>query len=460
MPQFICESCKSAAVDAFCFREICTASEESLLCSNKTRLEGLVESVIEISADGDINESEEALNVKREEEFEEIHVSYPFCGETYASTSELSDHVQDSHQQYENEIEVQTDPSAKQQYETTQSLCNTQTNNVHPYSSRKFECFVCAKRFETPSKLKRHMIVHRDVLDPDELPKRPVKDYKYKCEICSKRVETPSKLQRHLRAHTKQPKSDSGMNQRPVKCSGCDLRFWDSVKMERHQVIHSEDFERSKIVHPEGFMFTCVICIEKLPSFDECIAHMKDHREDYEKNSEKTCRLCSKSYPKLANLIRHSLLHEENATHECIHCGKRLGLGDDLFTHLLRHQGFRPFACDLPSCGRSFMKAHKLKQHMASHEGKPAKDFICGHCDKRFSELDYLKRHLMRHSGRKDHKCNVCPAQFTFKSELNSHTLTHTSDKRFSCNTCTAKFSKKQALKIHLNTHTGEVSEK
>lgn len=386
-----------------------------------------------------------------------MQISCPFCGEACESTSDLSDHIEDSHQTYEAGDNAE---GSRQHHEATSEHSFQGNNQSALTSSRKYECFVCAKRFETPSKVKRHLIVHRDVLDAEKLPAQPVKDYKYECEYCAKRVETPSKLLRHLRVHEKQNKVYTGINQhRPVQCNDCHLRFWDAVRLERHQVIHSDDFERSKIVHPEGFLFTCVICLHKLPSFEECIAHMKNHREDDDQNSEKTCQLCSKAYPNLTNLIRHSLAHEENATHQCIYCGKRLGLGEDLFAHLLRHQGFKPFVCEFPTCGKSFPKAHKLKQHMISHEGNSSKDFICGHCDKRFSELDYLKRHLIRHSGRKDHKCNICSAQFTFKSELNSHLVVHSSEKLFSCNSCSAKFSKKQTLKNHLKKHTGEVSE-
>lgn len=323
-------------------------------------------------------------------------------------------------------------------------------------SSKKHECHLCGKRFETPSKLQRHMIVHRDVLHPSIVPERPTKALKYICEICDKLVETPSKLQRHMRVHEKNQKI-YGINQhRPYPCSHCEMRFWDKVKLDRHLIIHSEAFQSSKIQHLDGHLFTCVICLQKVPDYEECMQHMRNHREDFDETAEIACKLCPKVYPKLANLIRHSKVHAENATHQCIYCGKKMGIGDDFIEHMLRHEGFKPYICDMPSCGKKFVKIHILRQHMETHVG--TKSFVCNLCNKNFTEQEYLKRHLKRHSGRKDHVCNICQARFTFKSGLTSHMTTHSLEKLFACNTCSSKFGKPSSLRLHQKIHTGEVS--
>lgn len=189
------------------------------------------------------------------------------------------------------------------------------------------------------------------------------------------------------------------------------------------------------------------------------IQHMKDHREEIGENTEVKCKLCPKSYPKLSNLIRHARTHEENATHECIHCGKRMGMGDDLIDHLLCHQGFKPFHCEVEGCEKSFIKYHKLRLHQKSHEDNIEKPHACNQCEKTFSDVEYLKRHLLRHSGRKDHACSLCPSRFTFKSGLNSHMTTHSmNSKKFSCDKCDAKFTKMQSLRTHQKIHLDDVS--
>jgi KRAB domain-containing zinc finger protein len=183
---------------------------------------------------------------------------------------------------------------------------------------------------------------------------------------------------------------------------------------------------------------------------------MKSHRDELSSQSQIACRLCNRTYPKLANVIRHSKLHPENATHQCIHCDRRFGLGDDFIDHMLRHNQFKPHVCDFPGCGKSFMKAHKLKLHKSTHVKNPLKNFECDKCDRKFSELEYLKKHLFRHLGIKSFECSLCPARFSAKNGLDSHMTTHTKEKKFECGICGAKFSKAQTLNLHIKIHTNE----
>lgn len=54
-------------------------------------------------------------------------------------------------------------------------------------SSRKYQCTICLKLFESPSKVQRHLSVHRDVLDPSDIPKRPQKEFKVSLVLGSRR---------------------------------------------------------------------------------------------------------------------------------------------------------------------------------------------------------------------------------------------------------------------------------
>lgn len=434
----VCDTCKERAIEAYKFRQICIVSND------------------QIRAD---------FNVEAEEYEEEIYEEPEIANETEKTgqqfvTNEASvnyEIIEDCSQEsfeYPSESEAFT---RVDEHENVEHQNRDRNISSHSKSARKYACQLCSKRFETPSKVQRHMIVHRDVLDPSDVPQRPPKEYKYMCLVCEKLVETPSKLERHMRVHEKSGKLFDGINQhRPFACTHCEMRFWDKVKLERHLIIHSEAFENSKIQHPDGHLFTCVICLLKIPSYEECMQHMRNHREDYGESVEIGCKLCPKVYPKLVNLIRHSKVHAENATHQCIHCGKKMGVGDDFIDHMLRHEGFKPYTCDMPACGKKFVKIHKLRQHMETHLG--SKSFACGQCDKKFSEQEYLRKHLLRHDGRKDHLCHICQARFTFKSALNSHITTHMMKKSFSCNLCPSKFTKLSSLRTHLKIHSGDVS--
>ena len=455
----VCESCKLRAIEAFKFRQICIVSNDQIRSELKEDNKDCEEELIindvvernqptfedEISENDIIEDSQESFQSDSELSGQTLHneaanviFSCHICEEMFKSERVLLDHLK--------------------VHENSDQLEDRPTSNRYK-SSRKHECQICGKRFETPSKLQRHMIVHRDVLHPSVIPKRPPKVYKYICDVCNKLVESPSKLQRHMRVHEKNSKNYNGINQhRPYSCMHCETRFWDNVKLERHLIIHSEAFQNSKIHHPDGHWFTCVFCLQKIPNYDDYMQHMRSHREDSEENVEFACKLCDKVYPKLMNLIRHSKLHVENATHKCIHCGKMMGIGDDFIDHMLRHEDFKPYICDMQSCGKKFVKIHKLRQHMETHIAP--KSYVCNQCDKTFTEHEYLKRHLLRHSGRKDHACNICQARFTFKSGLRSHITTHTMEKSFLCNLCSSKFTKLSSLRTHEKIHNGEVSKK
>lgn len=213
---------------------------------------------------------------------------------------------------------------------------------VSDSSKRRHECTVCGKRFETPSKVKRHLHVHRDILKTENLLEIPKKYLNHVCGICDKKVETPSKLQRHMRIHDKNSRFDSGVNVvRPHKCAKCKLRFWNKNQLERHQIVHSKALKDSIVQHPIDHTFTCVICRERLKTADELDEHMKSHKREYPSGTQIQCRLCSNIYPSLTNIIRHSKCHPENATHKCIYCEKRMGYCDDFLNHLLRHQNFK-----------------------------------------------------------------------------------------------------------------------
>lgn len=324
----------------------------------------------------EIDDNESEVDHDQCDTFEEIIVEEVVCSKCekiFNSSEELINHISNFHDNQE----VTSTPCIKK---------------PKMKSARKHSCQICDKKFETPAKVKRHMNVHRDILSPKDLPEKPKKYYNHSCDICHKKVETPSKLERHKRTHDKSSRIYNGINiQRPFGCNKCDLRFWDEVKLEKHQIIHSEDLKNSKINHPIDHNFICVICTEKIRDYDDLMEHMKSHKDEFDEKSKIVCKLCLNSYPCLTNIIRHSKCHLENATHKCIYCGKMMGIGEDFLNHLLRHQNFKPFTCEI--CGKSFMTLKRLEQHQILHSKRISKDFICDCCDISFMDLESLTNH-------------------------------------------------------------------
>ncbi|KAH7703610.1 zinc finger protein 64 3 and 4-like protein, partial [Aphelenchoides avenae] len=78
--------------------------------------------------------------------------------------------------------------------------------------------------------------------------------------------------------------------------------------------------------------------------------------------------------------------------HRCEYCDYRTAVNSDLHLHKRRkHNGVKPYACDVQSCG-----------YRAAKKGD-------------------LSVHLRRHTGEKPHKCPKCDYRATEKGQLNSH---------------------------------------
>ncbi|XP_042356816.1 zinc finger protein Xfin-like [Plectropomus leopardus] len=84
-----------------------------------------------------------------------------------------------------------------------------------------FECDKCAESFNSENDLKRH------ICSSNTQPKMTAQ--KNCCNICSKHFVTPSKLKRHFLIHT---------GQRPFRCDICGKTFTQSAHVRTHRLIH------------------------------------------------------------------------------------------------------------------------------------------------------------------------------------------------------------------------------
>lgn len=58
--------------------------------------------------------------------------------------------------------------------------------------------------------------------------------------------------------------------------------------------------------------------------------------------------------------------------HKCKVCDKRFTRPSSLQTHMYSHTGEKPFACDVPGCGRHFSVVSNLRRHKKVHKGEGA----------------------------------------------------------------------------------------
>jgi 5-methylcytosine-specific restriction endonuclease McrA len=84
----------------------------------------------------------------------------------------------------------------------------------------------------------------------------------------------------------------------------------------RHNVMHSDLVERSKLNRDDSQLFTCIVCARSFKTPDSLATHLKAHKHKNVENLEYDCKLCHDTFPTFSDILKHSKNHIENATHQ------------------------------------------------------------------------------------------------------------------------------------------------
>ena len=190
---------------------------------------------------------------------------------------------------------------------------------------KSFECNICFKKFSTCLKLSNHKTsAHTPNTSTNE--RSTVKQESFSAK--SEKMDSDSQSQDNSSHH---------------QCNDCPKIFDSEKTLQRHQIIHSDLMENSKYERDPSDWFHCVICPERIQEYKSLFVHMRKSHKNKEKEEGYECRLCSAENSKIlknmASVVRHAAIHEENATHKCSVCARKMGYGEALNVHLLRHQG-------------------------------------------------------------------------------------------------------------------------
>jgi len=106
---------------------------------------------------------------------------------------------------------------------------------------------------------------------------------------------------------------------------------------------------------------------------------------DYSSASESLDGLNSRTLPRPNGLLAHHGLppapqsmmgqfssktnSSSQKKHKCKICDKRFTRPSSLQTHMYSHTGEKPFACEVPGCGRQFSVVSNLRRHKKVHKG-------------------------------------------------------------------------------------------
>ena len=108
----------------------------------------------------------------------------------------------------------------------------------------------------------------------------------------------------------------------------------------------------------------------------------------------------------------------------------------------------KAFVCE--NCGKSYSKAHKLKEHRISHKPRP-----CKYCDKQFKSYSSLRDHLTLVHENSKFICLACQKQFTTVKPLQFHQHNNTCQRELiknkKCTKCHLKFKTDKTMKQHMS---------
>ncbi len=288
--------------------------------------------------------------------------------------------------------EIQESEEEQEASVTTQSEDNdvnaevSQSKNFNG-SKRVYDCPVCHKRSGSPSKLKRHCLIHTN--------QRP-----FQCSICCRAFRERSHLKVHIRTHTnpvkRRTRSLHSYKNNSVPCnrtSKSRLKPFQNYLTVQNNASSTEN--QQSIVHQDENMVTENVasqiisgdCSESDVYLQDSLLNKEgldlhtglssayssnpsegqwmEEIQESEEVQEASVRTQSEDNDVNSKVWQSENFNGSRKVYDCPVCHKRFGAPSKLKRHCIIHTNQRPFQCSI--CCRAFRERSHLKVHFRTH---------------------------------------------------------------------------------------------
>uniref|UniRef100_A0A8D3B9H4 C2H2-type domain-containing protein n=1 Tax=Scophthalmus maximus TaxID=52904 RepID=A0A8D3B9H4_SCOMX len=381
----------------------------------------------------------------------------------------------------------------------------------------KHQCPKCLKTFCSPSKLRRHFLIHTG--------QKP-----YSCTTCWKSFRQKVHLKSHLGTANTCPHSavnagkrkrlsnDSRTSdlqpQRPSSSltSSVELKLQCKISVNTVHDLRKTEIKLDAVGKPEQPLntssgcrksgeqesqyltqkdvkpFRCVICNRSFRLEVNLRRHHKIHwnkkelgktwrENDYNDSSPREAALIASAEQQREPCRAASNQKRMNTSHRCHSCSKCFPSRSKLQRHVMTHTGQRPYNCE--TCGKRFRQKTHLRVHCRTHlwtryqkqrslyinrppsqSGNKLLPHYSGRNEvlhlRKVSKANVRRAQAakpMQNPGSEQHGCLQCSKCFPSASKLQRHEMVHTGLKPFQCPTCGKAFRQASHLKRHDRTH-------
>ncbi|XP_033208364.1 zinc finger protein 28-like [Belonocnema kinseyi] len=274
----------------------------------------------------------------------------------------------------------------------------------------------------------------------------------YDSKLCNAGVKETDDFIFHnkLRSRNKKKIQEPGQErENNFKCQKRPRRYKSKKLLNQHQKLQGG-------VSPN---FRCELCGKGFIRNGNLKAHVERvHHNTKSSQATHKCKLCTRSFFFLRNLIHHQRSHNPEVKRQfiCDYCGYIAKWKSHLASHITYthlQTSNRMHNCN--QCSRSYTTLNNLKRHERLEHASIVPYFICDHCGFETKRKANLATHIIaRHIQTPKTKlhCNKCSRSYNFLNSLLRHKrVQHAAVKpQFICDICGHKANVKYNLSAHV----------